>query len=181
MQARHVCLLFASLLIACTPKLDPLEVQELLIKPQRGLLGGIEIGDSWDKIKADHDARYTVREDQTESTTILQLRRDLSRPGTNGFYIGFTLDAGKKVESYRVSIFGQKGNAVVVRQVLDDLIAHFDKKVGGGKCSRTPGGKGNSSYCDWPSKKGALGVHVSYMEMQDPISGRISIEIRPGR
>lgn len=34
------------LLCACTPKLEQTEVNEMLLKPSRGLLGGIEFGDS---------------------------------------------------------------------------------------------------------------------------------------
>jgi len=179
MSKRGAFVAVALVLSACTPKLDLAEVDEVLIKPSRGLMGGIEFGDSWEKIKADHDKRYTVRDEQTSSGSLQQLRRDLSDAGTNGYFISFHLDAQKNVESYSVSIFGQKDNAVGVRKVLDDVIAHFDKKVGGGKCGKIPGGKGNSTSCRWSGKDGASTVSLMYMVMEDPISGRIHIDVHP--
>lgn len=107
-----------------------------------------------------------------------QLRRDLSDPGMNGYMITFQLDEQKNVKSYSAEIMGRKDNAVVVRQVLDDVIAHFDKKVGGGKCGKSPGGKGNSSNCRWSPKDGAA-VLVMYSEGNDPITGDIHVEINP--
>ncbi|MFS8066735.1 MAG: hypothetical protein ACMG6S_10220 [Byssovorax sp.] len=179
MIKRGAFVAMALLLCACTPKLEQAEVNEMLLKPSRGLLGGIEFGDSWEKIKADHDKRYTVRDEKMAEGSFQQLRRDLSDPGTNGYMITFQLDEQKNVKSYSAEIMGRKDNAVVVRQVLDDVIAHFDKKVGGGKCGKSPGGKGNSSNCRWSSKDGGPTVQVMYMEGNDPISGDIHIEINP--
>lgn len=179
MLKRGTLVAVALLLVACTPKLDPLEVKQALLEQPRGLIGGVEFGDSWEKIKTDHDKRYEVRDEQTSSGSFLQLRRDLSDPGTNGYFISFQLDEQKNVKSYSVSIYGEKGNAVVVRQVLDDVIAHFDKKVGGGSCRKSPGGKGNSSNCDWSGKDGGPTVSLMYLEMSDPINGMIDISVNP--
>lgn len=177
---RGFLVLSALLLTACTPKLDPNEVNEMLIKPSRGLFGGVELGDSWDKLKADHDKRYTVRDEKIEGNAFLQLRHDLGDPGQNGFYLTFHVDGEGKVERFEASIHGQKDNAVTVRKLLDDVIAHFDAKVGNGHCGKTPGGKGNSSYCSW-TKDGGPSVNVNYMEFTDPISGTIRVEIAPPR
>jgi hypothetical protein len=180
MLKRGTLMAVALLLSACTPKLEHSEVKQALLEQPRGLLGGVEFGDSWEKIKADHDKRYEVRDEKTETGAIRQLRRDLgSSKGTNGYYIGYNLDEQKNVKSYSASIHGQSDNAVVVRQVLDDVIAHFDKKVGGGRCGKSPGGKGNSSNCNWPGKDGGPNVSVMYLEMTDPISGMIHIEVNP--
>jgi hypothetical protein len=169
----------ALLLGACSPpRLEKDEVNEVLLKPSRGLLGGIEFGDSWEKIKAEHDKRYSVRDEQVAGSSLRQLRRDLSDPGTNGYMLTFALDDQNNVKTYSAMIMGQKDNAVVVRQVLDDVIAHFDKKLGVGQCGKLPGGQGNSSHCSWRPSGGPT-VEVMYMESSDPIDGSIDINITP--
>lgn len=186
MKTRHMAALLGGLLLGgCTPDINPAEVNEMLLQPSRGLMGGVEFGDSWEKIKADHDKRYKVRDEtmmlganQDQPSTYYQLRRDLGSPGEEGFYITFRLDEQKNVKAYDVSIFGSSKNAVTVRKLLDDVIAHFDKKIGGGHCGKTPGGKGNSSNCQWGGKD-KPSVDLMYMEMSDPIHGTIEINISP--
>jgi hypothetical protein len=177
---RHAGLFLGALLLCgCTPKLDPAEVKQMLLEQPRGVIGGVDFGDSWDRIKADHDKRYTVRDDNTKDGTFRQLRHDLNSPGENGFFITFDVDAQGKVASYNVSIYGRKGNMLVVRGLVDDLIAYFDKKIGGGHCGASPGSKGNSTDCDWTSKPGAPQVGVDYLDMSDIQTGSIEISVKP--
>jgi hypothetical protein len=179
----HCAVLVAALALSgCARDLSPTEVNEMLFQPSHGLMAGIDFGDGWEKIKADHDKRYTVRDEVVDiastPTPYYQLRHDLGSPGDDGFYVNFALDAEKKVKSYSVSIYGRKRNAVVVREVLDEVIAHFDKKVGGGHCAKMQGGQGNSTNCDWRAKDRPR-VAVMYMEMSDPITGIVDITISP--
>lgn len=172
----------ALLLAGCQKDLDEAEVKALLLEPSRGALAGFDFGDSWEKIKSEHDARYTVRDETVQigsgQTTFRQLRRDLGSPGEDGLYLTFRTDASGNVTQIDASIYGRKKNAVAVRRLLDDIIAHFDKKIGNGRCGKTPGGQGNSSYCNWKGKDGAR-VDAHYMEMSDPIQGTINLMVIP--
>ena len=175
---RYALALLAVLpLAACTPKLDRAEVKQMLLSQPRGLIGGIEFGDSWEKIKAEHDPRYTVRDEKTTiggfKESFLQLRHDLGGPD-NGYFLTFQVDEQNNVKSYGASVYGRKENAIVVRDVFDDLTAQFDAKVGKGVCSKV-GNKGDSTGCDW--KGPAAHVNLLYMEFKDPISGRINVTV----
>lgn len=184
MQKKAVFAAFAIALCGCATPLKPEEVNEMLLAPTHGILGGIAPGDSWDKLKADHDKRYTVHEDTLKSgnftNEIRMLHHDLGNPGEDGFSISVKLDANNNVTSHSASIYGRKNNAVVVRKVLDDVIAHFDKVVGNGHCSKTAGGQGNSSSCQWKGTDGTS-VTAQYMETTDPITGRIVIDVTPAK
>jgi hypothetical protein len=162
-----------ALTAACGPKDLPRDEIAKVLFPTEGVLGGYDFGDSWEDIKAKHDEVFEVRDDDFK-----QLRRDVGdNAGSNGYFIGFQLDAAGKVESFEASISGKEQNAVTVRALLDDVIAHYDKTIGDGSCTRTGAG-GNSSSCSWESP-GKPKVEVMYLEMRDPISGSIHINIHP--
>lgn len=166
--------LVALFLVGCTPDIKKDEVTAMLLGKDRGVLGGYDFGDSWDTIKKDHDPIYKVRDE----ASFEQLRRDLSDPGEEGFFITFHLDDAKKVKSLGASIYGSKQNAVTVRAIFDDVIAHFDKKMGEGRCGKVPNAEGNSTSCDW-AEPGKPRVHVLYLQYKDPIQGSINIDIEP--
>jgi hypothetical protein len=158
---------------ACGPTDLPREEIDSVLFPTKGVLGGYDFGDSWDDIKAKHDDAFVVRDDDFK-----QLRRDVGdNAGSNGYFIGFGLDGAGKVNSLSANISGKKQNAVTVRVMLDDVIAHYDKTIGNGKCGKT-GTDTNSSTCRWETP-GKPRVTVRYLEMRDPISGSLDITIEP--
>ncbi len=157
------------------PDMNQQEVMDTLFPADKGVVGGYDFGDSWSDIKGKHSEVFKVRDDDFK-----QLRRAVSdNAGDNGYFIGFHLDGDGKVKSFDASISGSKQNAVTVRKILDDVIAHFDKTIGGGRCGRAPGGEGNSSNCDWSEQPGKPRVSLMYLEMNEPISGSIHIDIDP--
>ena len=172
----RIAITLALVSVGCTPELKPDEVTSTLFGKDRGALAGYDFGDSWEKIKKEHDPKLKLRDEKGFE----QLRYDLSSPGDNGFFISFGLEGGDKVKSLGASIYGRKQNAVTVRRILDDVIAHFDKTVGQGSCAKS-GGPGNSSSCDWPARAGKPGAHVDYLEMSDPIWGHLEIRIVPAK
>ncbi|MCC6522235.1 MAG: hypothetical protein IT373_06210 [Polyangiaceae bacterium] len=172
---RFVLLASVALLAACsTPELKEAELVEMLVKPTSGVLGGFALGDSWSKLKAEHDPRYSVRDD-----TFKQLRRDLGSPGEEGFFVGFTLD-GDTVQSIDASIYGSKANTAVVRQALDVLGAHFVARVGPGEC--VPTGPKGQPVCHWASKDGKIEAEASFLLMDDPppLTADLSVRVGPG-
>ena len=173
MRLQLPLLALLSLTAACGPKDLPREEIDAVLFPTKGVLGGYDFGDSWEDIKAKHDEVFEVRDDDFK-----QLRRDVGdNAGSNGYFIGFGLDDAGKVKSLSASISGKKQNAVTVRAILDDVIAHYDKTIGQGRCRRT-GTDNNSSSCRWENA-GKPKVEVMYLEMSDPISGSINIGIEP--
>jgi len=166
-------LLMAATVVGCNP--PDMDANEVMSKvfTDKGVVGGYDFGDSWDEVKKKHDDVFKVRDDD-----IKQLRRPVSdNAGDNGYFIGFHLDKQNKIKSFDVHISGNKQNAVTVRKLLDDIIARFDKSHSKGSCSRT--GRKNSSHCTWPEGKDKGRVELTYLEMDDPISGIISIQIHP--
>lgn len=173
MRLHLLSLALVSFTAACGPKDLPREEIESVLFPSKGVLGGYDFGDSWDDIKAKHDDVFEVRDDENK-----QLRRDVGEnAGSNGYFIGFTLDDAGKVESLGVNISGKKQNAVTVRVLLDDVIAHYDKTIGNGTC-RKAGTDTNSSTCSWETP-GKPRVDVRYLEMRDPLSGSLDVTLKP--
>jgi hypothetical protein len=174
MQLRLVPLaLTLAFTAACGPKDLPREEIDKVLFPSEGVLGGYDFGDSWEDIKAKHDEVFEVRDDEFK-----QLRRDVGEnAGSNGYFIGFKLDSAGKVTGFDASVSGKEQNAVAVRALLDDVIAHYDKTIGNGSCMRI-GNDNNSSSCSWESP-GKPRVEVMYNEMRDPISGSIHLTISP--
>ena len=159
--------------VACGPKDLPRQEIEEVLFPSKGVLGGYDFGDSWEDIKANHDSVFELRDDDFK-----QLRRDVGdNAGSNGYFIGFALDEAGKVESFKASVNGKEQNAITVREMLDQVISHYDKTIGNGGCLPTSGSD-NSSSCSWESP-GKPRVEIMYHEMRDPISSSINITISP--
>jgi hypothetical protein len=158
---------------ACGPTDLPRDEINGVLFPEKGIFGGFDFGDSWSDIKAKHPEQFEVRDDDFK-----QLRRDVGdNAGSNGYFLGFGLDDAGKVKSIEVSIHGQKQNAVTVRALLDDVIAHYDKTIGKGRCQKT-GKEDNSSTCTWEAP-GKNKVRASYLEMRDLHSGSLSVSVQP--
>jgi hypothetical protein len=158
---------------ACGPKDLPREEIKGVLFPDKGVFAGYDFGDSWQDIKAKHADYFEVRDDEHK-----QLRRDVGdNAGSNGYYLGFGLDGAGKVVSMSVNISGKEQNAVTVRELLDDVIAHYDKTIGKGGCRRT-GKDDNSSNCIWEAP-GKPKVEVMYLEMRDLHSGSLDVSVKP--
>ena len=173
MRALLFALTLIPVLSACGPRDLPREEIAEVLFPSKGLLGGFELGDSWEDIKAKHPEQFEVRDDDYK-----QLRRDVGEnAGSNGYFLGFQLDGAGKVVGLSAHISGKEQNAVTVRVLLDDVIAHFDKTIGKGRCTRT-GTKDNSSNCHWEAP-GKPKVDVSYLEMLDIKQGALTVSFKP--
>lgn len=176
MHKNGAFVIMVGLLVAgCTPKLDAGEVSEMLVKPTRGLIAGFDIGDSWDQIKASHDPRYTVRDDSSQ-----QLRRDLSDPGTNGFFVDFGVDPStKKITRISVQVYGDRPNAAAVDRVAQDFVAKFDAQFGKGSCDGTRDERAPGIDCKWGPDKSAPLASTHNFILKDYGSASLSVTIEP--
>ena len=136
------------------PDMDQKDVRSHLFAPG-GVLGGYHFGDAWDDIKKGHKSTYAVRDDDRQ-----QLRRIGWDNGNNQYFLGFQLDHQRNVKQVRAYVQGSDQNVVVVRKVLNDAIAHFDKTVGGGRCNTGPR-EGAATTCDWKAA-GKPHVDITY-------------------
>lgn len=167
-------LVAASLLVlsGCHKELKSDVVKSKLF-PDKGLLGGYDVGVSWDDVKKGHDPDLKVRDEEG----FWQLRYDLGSPGDDGFFINFPLDKDKKVTGLSAAIYGREANRVVVAQIFRDLVDKYDTERGQGRCSTAPvsGSKSTATNCDWPGKDGKPGVHLSHLQMDDIKTGHLDI------
>ena len=160
-------------LAACGPKDLPREEIKGVLFPDEGIFAGYDLGDSWADIKTKHPDFFKLRDDDFK-----QLRRDVGdNAGSNGYFLGFEIDGAGKVTSMNASINGKDQNRVAVREILDDVIAHYDKSVGNGSCARTSK-ENNSSRCTWEAP-GKNTVVASYHEMPDLNVGKLDISVGP--
>lgn len=160
--------------LACNPPaIDREEIKSRLFQ-DKGDFAGYSFEDTWDSIKKNPDPIFKVRDQKGFE----QLRRDLSDPGSEGFFLNFGFDGDNKMTSLGASVYGSKQNAVTVRMILDDAIEHFDKQIGKGRCTQSPSDQGSSSNCDW-AVPGKPRVHILYLEYKDPIRGTLDISVTP--
>ena len=79
------------------------DMTNLLFKYDKGILAGVNIGDNWDDIKANHNSEFTVREEEMSvGDMIYQLRKDNN--DDNMIHVDFELDDAKNVTTIRYSI-----------------------------------------------------------------------------
>ena len=153
-------------------KLDEREALDLLTKPTAGVIGGWALGDSWAKIAASHDERYTVREGSSH-----QLFQDHGAPmwGVNAIFVL----SGDTVAEMEIDVQGREGNdddAKAIRALEDDLKAYFDKKAKPDGCSQAADQE--SAWCNWTAKDGT-GVDVTWRRLADFKSENLEITVKP--
>ncbi len=153
-----VALLYFGLLAGCAPKMDRDELFAMITRPEHGLMAGVALGDTWESVKAKHDPKLRVRDDATSSGPIRQLRFDVGKPMEDDLYITYTVDAAGVITGMALTVNGAKDNSIVVRALYDNLLKHYEKKLGPPKGCET-----GACLFDVDGKPGgfALGFHKS--------------------
>ena len=78
------------------------DIINLLFNYDKGILAGVDIGDNWEDIKANHNPEFTVREQTIDDLTYYQLRKDNN--DDNMIHVDFELDENKNVTKIKYSI-----------------------------------------------------------------------------
>jgi hypothetical protein len=130
----------------CPPSIDVDECNALLTKET---LAGVNVGDSWAKVKASHDPRLTVREERGAH----QLERDFGKPGEAGFHVDSEVDSAGTIVTLRLNAFGTGKNRGAVRAMEAALIEHFHDMTGKDGCG--------SDMCSWDLSSRTPGTRCS--------------------
>ena len=177
MRTPFFLLALATSSVACGPKDLPRDEIEGVLFSDKGVLGGYAFGDSWSEIKAKHAGSFRVNDDMK------QLRQDFGDDtGSNGYFLVFRLDPAGKVVGMEASVQGQKQNTVIVKQLFEAAVTHYDKSVSKGQCDpvvgASPSNDTTTIRCDWLAP-GKPRVEVKYMEMRGLDTSNLSILVRP--
>ena len=118
-------------LAACAPKMDPKEVTRTVLAG-KGIFAGISLGDTWESVKASHDPSFEVLEKPAQN--MRELRRQLE--SLNYWFVSFDkLDPAGKITMMSMSVSGTEKNSVVVRQLNDEFLSHFERRFGKPNCN----------------------------------------------
>lgn len=140
----HTTRLFV-LLLALTPAGCASNPAELNVAENAALLtketlAGVNLGDSWEAIKQNHDPKFSVREDTNGNglpRRILSKREGGMIEGYDGITVELTLDHENRVSAMSFDVEGRKSNRASVRSIQALLIAHFHLKTGKEGCHNT--------------------------------------------
>ncbi len=163
-------LLCAVALTGCSgPELNQQEIIEMLTKHDRGLLVGVELGDTW----KDVEARTPKKMKLNHLGKNKQWRYAVGdKAHKNGMYVTFDVEQGKVV-SLSASINGNEKNAVIVRKLFDQVIAHFKAKLGDGDCD-----KGNCLWQKPAAGGGKTIVKGAGHKFKDPLAYAFEVKIK---
>jgi hypothetical protein len=115
-----VLILSIFLFASCGAKMERKEIHDLVFGYDRGLMVGVDIGDSWETVKNNHRDGWTVREEDG----IYQFRKDWDQ-GNDMMFVTFQLDQDQNVEGMEFSMTATPGNweemKILEKKFVSDL------------------------------------------------------------
>ncbi len=123
---KNLIILFTTALIfiSCGVKLDESEIDYLVFDYDRGLMIGVDIGDSWEDVKKSHNENWSI----VENGNINQLRKDWDE-GNNMMNISFSLDDNKLITDMSFSMFASGGNIETLTKTKNTISYDFDSRL----------------------------------------------------
>ena len=104
------------------PKMDETKIEKMLLVADKGLISGIDIGDTWDEIKSNCSEEWTIDENN----------KILRKDWTNGFdfiIMELFIDENNKVSRISCGVYGTKDNAIVAKTFFIKATNYFNKKL----------------------------------------------------
>ena len=146
----------------CTKSIDVSAADELLFQGGPGVMAGIQIGDSWSKVKANADPRWRVWDEGEHH----QLRYEASgNAGDNGWFVAVTLD-GDRVASYEVHVSIRETNKEAFVKLLLRTKARLLARLGpSGRCDTELPTAKKSAVCSFglgPDDKAGLSATLQH-------------------
>lgn len=123
---KRVLLLFMPALLflfSCGVEVTKDEIKPMLFGQSRGIIAGVDMGDTWASVKQSHPKGWEVREDK--SSNIYQIRKDWEE-GNNTMNLTFGLDDEKKIQSMEYTLTLMGSNVDVLREIQKLFIADFN-------------------------------------------------------
>ncbi|MFK8038542.1 MAG: hypothetical protein AB8B74_09655 [Crocinitomicaceae bacterium] len=118
-----VALLLVSIfvMVSCGTKMESEEIHGLVFGYSRGLMLGVDIGDSWEDVKKNCRSGWAIREEDQ----IYQLRKDWDM-GNDMMYASFNLDDRNTVQEMEFSITASGGNILELKKLHQKFIQDFN-------------------------------------------------------
>ena len=123
-------------MVSCTgERINQEQTTEMLIGYEKGILAGIDLGDNWDDIKANHHEGWTVREDhiieeyegETYQNTVIQLNVPIDHyPLMMG--LTFDLDELNNIVDIDFFIKGKPEDKLYLTKLLRQIQDEFNRK-----------------------------------------------------
>jgi hypothetical protein len=148
------------LMVSCgAPKMDAELIKSMTIGYERGVVAGIEIGDSFDDLKKNmHDGWELKSPEKSEFTTYLTSSFSKSYDMMNFISGSISFDSNDKVFEMSYSITAKKGNHLLMAEIQNALEKEFNSKY---EVSEA----GSWSFSG--PNRGKYGVTMSRMEEAD--------------
>lgn len=120
---RNIVLFITAILLftACGTAIEQEEVDNLVFGYDRGLMVGVEIGDSWEDVKKNHREGWTI----VEEGNIYQFRKDWDQ-GNDMMNVTFTIDENKNVDGIELSMTASEGNWPVMKMLEKKMISDLN-------------------------------------------------------
>jgi len=153
---------------------DDKEVAAMLIGQDRGLIAGVDIGDSWESIKGKSVPGVVAEEvdDPNLGKQYLLRPEKLLAFGTRAA-VNLTVDEAGKVSGIWVHVSGSKDDKPRAAKVGLALIDHFDAKLGKSECA---------PKCAWKASSGGgqpLAIEMTQQEGSDSFSFDLNVNAGP--
>ncbi len=107
------------------PKMDEAKIEEMILVTDRGLISGLDIGDTWDEIKSNCSKDWTIDE-VDENNKIL--RKDWTT-GFDFIIMELSFYENNVLSRIRCGVYGTKDNAIVAKTFFTKATNYFDKKL----------------------------------------------------
>lgn len=113
-------------LTACKVEVKPEEIDQMIFGYSRGVIAGIDVGDTWDYVKENHNDFWNVREDHYEDgISVYQLRKDWEE-GYNYSFLGFELDENERIQEMEYTLMLSNDNKPLLEIYRQKIIADFN-------------------------------------------------------
>ncbi|CAG5076322.1 hypothetical protein [Parvicella tangerina] len=111
---------------ACSVEVKKEELKPMLFGQSRGLIAGVDIGDTWEEVKENYPEGWTVRESHEDGLDIYQIRKDWDE-GSNYMNLSFGFDEEGLINEMRYTLTLSDKSRLALVEVQKMFIADFNR------------------------------------------------------
>ena len=116
-------------LSACQVEVSEENIRSMIFDEPRGLIAGIDIGDSWTYVKENHPAGWEVRE-LNEDLDLYQIRKDWEE-GYNTMNLSFRLNSDETIHEMDFGLILSDGNKLILKHMEELFVLRFNELASG--------------------------------------------------